>query len=248
MKKLTTALLLTLLAVSPTLGDDADTLRIGVNPDYPPFSGIDESGRLSGFDIDIARAMCEHLHVDCTLVAQEWEGMIPELRAGTFDAIVASMSITDERRRLVAFTDRYYRTAVRFVARKDSDFDPATPAGRTIGAWADSIASAWLQENVSDVAALRMFSGQDEFLRALTMGDVDALFGDALGFWMWLQTPEGADFAFFGDGHHLDEGIGIAVRKEDDALRLRLNQAIESIVSDGTYQKINARYFPFSIY
>ena len=242
------ALLFALLAVAPTLGDDANTLRIGVNPDYPPFSEVDDAGRLTGFDIDIARALCERMQANCTLVLQEWEGMIPELRAGTFDAIIASMSITEDRRRLVAFTDRYYSSAARFVARKDSGFDPAAPAGRTIGAWADSIASDWLEDNVSEVASIRLFSGQEAFLRALTTGEVDALFGDALGFRRWLQTPEGANFAFVGDGQRLDEGIGIAVRKEDDGLRIRLNRAIEAILADGSYEKINARYFPFSIY
>ncbi len=247
MKTAASALLFVLLSLAHG-ADGAENVRIGVDPGYPPFSGTDDAGRLKGFDIDIALALCEEMEVRCTFVRQDWEGLIPGLRAGKFDAVVSSMSITEKRRRLVAFTDRYYSNTVRFVARKGAAFDPAAVSGQTIGALGATIASDWLEENLGRSAAIRLFAGQDELLKALSAGRVDAVFGDGLGFWSWLQGEAGAGFAFVGDGYRLDEGIGIAVRKEDETLRRRFNRALRSILADGAYERINARYFPFSIY
>ena len=250
MRRLAAALILVLLFSVPAFGDDKalERLRIGVDPAYPPFSDIDDADRLIGFDIDIALALCARMEVECAFVRQDWEGLIPALRAGRFDAIVSSMSITEKRRRLVAFTERYYSSGVRFVARKGSGFDPKNPAGRTVGAMRATIASDWLEDNRSKFADIILYADQEALDRALIEGRVDAVFGDALGFWEWLGSSEGADFAYAGDTYRLDEGIGIAVRKEDEALRQRINQALRAILADGTYGKINARYFPFGIY
>ncbi len=250
MRRLAAALTLVLLLSASAFGDDTarERLRIGVDPAYPPFSDIDDANRLIGFDIDIALALCAHMEAECTFVHQEWEGLIPELLAGSFDAIVSSMSITEKRRGLVAFTERYYSSGVRFVVRKGSDFDPEDPAGRTVGAMRATIASDWLEDNRSRFADIRLYADQEALDRALIEGHVDAVFGDALGFWKWLNSPEGADFAYAGGAYRLDEGIGIAVRKEDETLRQGLNRAIRAILADGTYKKINARYFPFYIY
>ncbi len=132
MKTLTVALMLAFLSIAPVFGKDTapEKLRVGVDPGYPPFSHIDDAGRLKGFDIDIALALCARLEAECAFVRQDWEGLIPGLRAKKFDAIVSSMSITEKRRRLVAFTDRYFSNIVRFVARKGAGFAPAAPAGR----------------------------------------------------------------------------------------------------------------------
>ena len=247
---LTAALALALLFLASAFGDDTEqsTLRIGIAPDYPPFSHIDDDGQFSGFDVDIAMALCARLEVECAFVREDWEELIPGLRDGRFDAIVSSMSITEQRRHLVSFTDRYYSNVVRFVSRKDSGFDPEAPAGRSIGAARATVSSDWLEANLSGVADIRLFTESGAPLQALVEGSIDAIFGDGLGFWDWLQSPQGADFEFAGDGYRLDEGIGIAVRKDDDTLRLRLNQAIGEILADGTYEAINARYFSFSIY
>jgi len=250
MRRWLATLILVLLTAAPALGDEEarQILRVGVDPSYPPFSEIDDADRLIGFDIDIALALCAHMKTECAFVRQDWEGLIPALRAGSFDTIVSSMSITEKRRRLVAFTERYYSSGVRFVARKGSGFDPEDTSGRTVGAMRATIASDWLEDNRSNFAGIELYADQGALDRALIEGRVDAAFGDALGFWEWLESPEGADFAYAGEPYRLDEGIGIAVRKEDDALRRRLNRAIQAILADGTYETINARYFPFGIY
>ena len=245
---LTICLFAGLSAVSgPALGADGK-LRIGTVSGYPPFSDVDDAGEPAGFDIEIARALCAEMGVDCELQWHEWEALIPELRAGTFDAIVASMSITEQRRELVSFTERYYSNVVRFVAREGSGFDPASAAGTTIGVARATVSSDWLEANMAGVATVELYTGQQEMLDDLVAGRLDAVLGDGLGYHAWLQSAEGAGFAFAGEGLRLDEGIGIAVRKEDETLRQDLNRALRAILADGTYEAINARYFPFSIY
>ena len=231
----------------PSLAADGK-LRIGTVGDYPPFNYIDDAGEPAGFDIEIAGALCAEMGADCELQWHEWEALIPELRAGTFDAIAASMSITEKRRQLVSFTDRYYSNVVRFVAREGSGFDPGNAAGTTIGVARATVSSDWLEANMAGVATIELYTGQQEMLDDLVAGHLDAVLGDGLGYHAWLQSPDGAGFEFTGDGLRLDEGIGIAVRKEDETLRQNLNRALRAILADGTYEAINARYFPFSIY
>ena len=246
MRLLAAALILALLAATPTLA--AETLRIATTGDYPPFNHVDDAGEIAGFDVDIARALCTELGVECEIVLEEWERLIPELRAGSFDAIAASMSITAKRRELVSFTDRYYSNVVRFVAREGSGFDPTDAAGKTIGAARATIASDWLEANLAGTATVKLYAGQRELHGDLVAGRLDAMFGDGLGSYAWLQGPEGASFEFVGEGYRLDEGIGIAVRHEDASLLERLKGALRAILANGTYERINARYFPFSIY
>ena len=226
----------------------ANKLRIATTGDYPPFSYVDDAGKLGGFDVDIALALCERIGVECELRSHEWETLIPELRAGTFDVIAASMSITEPRRELVAFTDRYYSNVVRFVANKDSDFHPDRPSGTTIGVARATVSSDWLEDNLADVATIKLYRSQSELLGDLASDRLDAVLGDGLGMHTWLQSEDGAAFRFAGHGLRLDEGIGLAVRHEDDALRRDLNRALARLLADGSYQAINARYFPFSIY
>ena len=242
------ALVALVLSSAPGAHAAAEKLRIATTGGYPPFNYTDDAGRFQGFDIDIARALCARMEAECAFVRQDWEGLIPALRAGEFDAIAASMSITAKRRELVSFTDRYYSNVVRFVARTGSGFDPADLGGRTIGAARATIAWDWLEENAADIATVRLYTDQEELLRDLVAGRVDAIFGDGLGSHAWLEGAEGSGFEFAGAGYRLDEGIGMAVRKEDEGLRHRLNYALQGILADGTYEEINARYFPFSIY
>ncbi len=222
------------------------TLRIGTEGHYPPFNSIDESGELKGFDVDIALALCDQLEVECELVAQDWDGIIPALLARKYDAIVASMSITDERKKVVSFTDRYYSNQVRFLAAKNSRFDPAYLSGKTIGTQRATVAASWLAENAA-AADVKLYETQEDVFLDLTAGRLDAVFGDGLMLYEWLLNDGSDEFHLVGDGYSLDEGIGIAVRKEDDELREALNAALAEILADGTYAKINAKYFPFSI-
>ena len=234
-------------AIAQALGAEGK-LRIGTVSGNPPFSHVDDTGEPSGFDIEIVRALCVEMSVDCEFQWHEWEELIPELRAGTFDAIAANMSITEKRRRLVSFTDRYHGNVVRFVASKGSGFDPGNAAGTTIGVARATVSSDWLEANMAGVATIELYTERRELLDDLAAGRLDAVLGDGLGFIAWLRSPDGAGFAFAGEGLRLDEGIGIAVRKEDETLRQDLNRALRAILADGTYEAINTRYFPSSIH
>jgi polar amino acid transport system substrate-binding protein len=224
----------------------ADKVRIGTEGAYPPFNMIDKNGKPAGFDVDIAKALCEKMGADCTFVTQDWDGIIPGLLARKYDAIVASMSITDERKKAVDFTDRYYSNSLRFIAKKGSGIDPNKLKGKSIGAQRATIAANYAEE-VKDAKA-KLYDTQENAYLDLSSGRIDLLVTDMLPGYDWLQSEQGKGFEFIGENIDIDDKIGIAVRKGDDKLRKSLNKAIAAIIADGTYAKINAKYFPFSIY
>jgi polar amino acid transport system substrate-binding protein/arginine/ornithine transport system substrate-binding protein len=232
----------------------ADTLRIGVEGAYPPFSSKEADGTLVGFDIDIANALCTEMKRTCELVEQEWDGMIPALKARKFDAIVASMSITEERKRQIDFSEKYYQTPARLVAGKDADFEgtPEGLAGKRIGVQRGSTHQCYAEKMYPE-AEIVLYGTQEEVFRDLVIGRIDAQLSDSLiAQESFLATEEGANYAFLG-GDQVDiecygEGVGIAVRKNEEELRDALSAAINAIRKNGTYAKINAKYFPFDIY
>lgn len=241
-----------LLMATPALA--ADPLRIGVEGAYPPFSFKQSDGTLAGFDIEIAKALCTQMQRECELVEQEWDGMIPALKARKFDAIVASMSITEERKRQIDFSDKYYQTPARLVARKDAGFE-GTPEGLTakrIGVQRGATHQCYAEKTFPG-AEIVLYGTQEEVFRDLALGRIDAELSDStISQESFLSKPEGADYAFLG-GDHLDvecygEGVGIAVRKDDTDLRDALSEAITAIRDNGTYKTINDAYFPFDIY
>ena len=242
------AVLLALLA-APLMAsaESLTTVRIGTDGDYPPFNYVDGDGELQGFDVDIARVLCDRLNLHCEWAQYDWQELIPALQAHEIDAIAASLSITAERRELVSFSDRYYSNLVRWMAARGSRFDPGDLAGRTVGAMRATIAADWLEEH-AEGAQVELYATPGDGFEALVRGRIEAFLGDGLGHHAWLKTDAGMDFEIVGDGYRLDEGIGIAVRHDDSAWLQPVNEALQAIITDGTYAAINARYFPFSIY
>jgi len=227
----------------------ADKLRIGTEGAYPPFNMLDTSGKPIGFDVDIANALCEKMQAECSIVTSDWDGIIPALNAKKFDFIVASMSITPERSQAVDFTDHYYTNKLQFVAPKNVNFpiDKASLKGKVIGAQRATIAGMWLEDNMQDVVDIKLYDTQENAYLDLTSGRLDGMLADAFVQYEWLNSDAGKDFEFKGDAVFDGDKIGIAVRK-GDKLRERLNKALAEIIADGSYQKINAKYFPFNIY
>jgi lysine-arginine-ornithine-binding protein len=230
-------------------------IRMATEGAYEPFNFVDKDGKLRGFDVDIANALCERAKVKCTLVAQDWDGIIPGLLARKYDAIVASMSITEERKQKVDFTDRYYKTPARFVTRKGSGLQITREGlkGKSIGVQRATIHANYLQDNYKDVVSVKQYDTQENANIDLANGRLDGVLADSIvmlfGF---LQKPEGKGFEFVGpeltDPKWFGDGAGIAVRKEDQDLKQLLNRALAEIRRDGTYKKINDKYFPFDIY
>ena len=242
-----------LLAVTATLAFGtqaiaADKLRIGTEGAYPPFNLIDASGKVVGFDVDIANALCAKMKVECEVVTSDWDGIIPALNASKFDFIVASMSITEERKQAVDFTDPYYTNKLQFIAPKSSDLkaDKASLKGKVIGAQRATIAGTWAEDNLGDTIELKLYDTQENAYLDLASGRVDGVLADTFVNWEWLKSDAGKGFEFKGDPVFDNDKIGIAVRK-NDALRDKLNAALKEIVADGTYKQINDKYFPFSI-
>ncbi|MCX5493883.1 ABC transporter substrate-binding protein [Kaistia dalseonensis] len=239
--------------LAATLGAEAKdwkTIRIGTEGAYPPFNFIDSNQQLQGFDIDIAKAVCEKLKAECTFVAQDWDGIIPALQAGKFDAIFASMSITDERKKVVDFSRAYYNTPSAFFAVKGSgitDNSPAGLKGKTLGAQSSTIQSGYLESNYKDFD-VKLYPTQDEVNLDLISGRIDALLVDKVVGTDWLKTKDGSCCEEVGADVPLGGGVGAAVRKDDTDLRDQISKAIEEIKADGTYAKLNAKYFDFSIW
>jgi len=246
------AVLAVAAGIAPASADDK--LRIGVEGAYPPFSWKEADGSLKGFDIDIAMALCDKMGRECELVEQDWDGIIPALLAKKYDAIVASMSITEERKKRVDFTNKYYHEPAKFVAPKESGLDvtPEGLAGKVVGVQRGTIHQCYMEKAFPDTE-LRLYGTQEEVFLDLAAGRIDAQISSSIqseeGF---LNTDAGQGFEFVGaDQYDLEchgEGAGIAVRKGEDDLREAFNAAIKEIREDGTYKAINDKYFKLDIY
>ncbi|PIF50653.1 polar amino acid transport system substrate-binding protein [Pseudomonas sp. 29] len=242
------------LAAAVTLafsaGAMAETLKMGIEAAYPPFNNKDASGNVVGFDKDIGDALCAKMKVECTVVTSDWDGIIPALNAKKFDFLISSLSITDERKGAVDFTDPYYSNKLQFIAPKNVDFktDKDSLKGKSIGTQRATLAGTWLEDNYGSDLNVKLYDTQENAYLDLTSGRVDAILADKYANYDWLKSDAGKNYEFKGDPVVESDKIGIAVRKGDNELRNKLNAALKEIVADGTYKKINDKYFPFSIY
>lgn len=230
-------------------------VKIGTEGAYPPFNSIDKDGKLVGFDIDIANALCDAAGFECEFVVQDWDGMIPGLMAKKYDAIIASMSITEERKQKVDFTGKYYNTPAKFFTKKGSGLEISLEGlkGKVIAVQRATTHENFLTDNYGDAVTIKSYATQDEAYLDIVSGRADAGIADSVavmdGF---LGTDQGKGFEFvgpdFSDPKWFGDGAGIAVRKGEGDLLSALNAAIDKIRADGTYAKINAKYFDFDVY
>lgn len=249
MKKFLTCIGALGLALALTAGATAaEKVRIVTEGTYPPFSSVDGSGQLVGFDVDIAKALCTAMKAECEIVTQNWDGIIPGLMARKYDAIIASMSITEERKKAVDFTNPYYSNKLQFSGPKGKPLDTSRAGlrGKTIGAQRATFAATWFEQNYKGVD-LKLYAGQEEIFADMASGRLDGIIADVYVTYDWLQSKMGKKYEFKGTVVYDGDKVGIVVRK-GDALRERLNSALRTIRENGTYAKINARYFPFDIY
>ncbi|MEM6670884.1 MAG: lysine/arginine/ornithine ABC transporter substrate-binding protein [Pseudomonadota bacterium] len=251
MKKFAIAVAATVFTASAATAADVD---ICVEGAYPPFSETTESGDLVGFDIDIANALCEQMGKSCELVKTDWDGIIPALLEDKCDAIIASMSITEERKKQIDFTNKYYNTPAKFIAAADAGLTdtPEGMAGKVVGVQRGTTHHDFMEGVFPDVE-LKLYGTQDEVYLDLQAGRIDAAMADSVamndGF---LKTENGEGFAFFGGDYDVPEyhgeGVGIGVRKEDTALKEEFNAAIDAIRASGKYEEIQNEYFDFNVY
>lgn len=255
MKKILGVLMLLCLFVTSVQANEWKKVRIGVEGAYPPFSYVQPDGQLAGFDIDIAKALCEAMGAECVLVAQDWDGIIPALLAKKYDAIIASMSITEERKQKVDFSNKYYQTPAKFIMKVGAmtEFSRDAIKGKKVGVQRATIHDRYLTDNYGQDVEVVRYGSQDEAYLDLTAGRVDMLLADSValsdGF---LKKPEGKDYQFIGpdlsDPKWFGEGAGIAIRKGETDLAEKFNKAIDTIRANGTYKQIQDKYFDFNVF
>jgi polar amino acid transport system substrate-binding protein len=242
------------LTIGAAQAEDMMKLKIGTEGAYPPFNNLEADGSLVGFDVDIAKALCAEMKADCEFVTQDWDGIIPALLAGKFDAIIASMSITDERKEKVDFTNKYYNTPPAIAVPKDSDITDATDAGlagKTLGAQSSTTHSNYAEAKFPSTD-LKLYPTADEYQLDIASGRIDAVIDDVIVLSEWLKTDSGSCCKILStlpiDPVINGEGAGIAVRKGEDELREKFNAAIDAIRANGTYKEINDKYFDVDVY
>ena len=236
----------------------AETLRVGTEGAYPPYNATDASGKLVGFEVDLANELCKRTQMTCEIIQQDWDGIITALLNKRFDAIMAGMSITPERQKQIAFSKPYSTTPAWFVGAKDGilkdaktlDDIKAALKGKTVGVQRSTIHQNFLEQKVPGIE-VRLYDTVDDTNLDLVNGRIDAALGDSLGWDPFLKSPEGQKFDHFGPGLTgkddplFGEGVGIGLRKEDSALKEKLDKAIDAMNADGTMTKLSMQWFGF---
>jgi polar amino acid transport system substrate-binding protein len=232
-----------------------DRLRFVTDSDYPPFHYFDEENVLTGFNVDLARAICEALGVQCEVTPVEWEDLFKRLDDGEADAAIASIRIDAESLTKADFTSRYYATPGRFIARKENelkDVRPETVEGKKIGVVRGTGHEAFLKQYFP-IAEAVPFETSDEAQTALKASEIDFVFGDGVGLTFWLNGVTSDGCCEFRGGPYFDakffgEGVGIAVKKGNRQMVEILNYALEQVHASGRYEGLFLRYFPMSFF
>ncbi|KJU76631.1 ABC transporter substrate-binding protein [Ectopseudomonas oleovorans] len=251
-------MLLCLFAVLLAQSGTAGPLRVAMEGQFPPFEELDAQGNLVGFNVDIARALCQRMQRECELQRFAWDDLIPALDAGRADLILASMSITAARAERVDFTARYAQTPAFFFARKGHInqmlITPRRIAGKRVGVQQGTTYERFLEARFAEHVQLLRYPSAAQAYLALAGGELDLVLDDAVsGYFGFLLTELGRDFEQVGGPvvapQFFGQGQGIAVRKGDDELRQQLDRALAAILADGTHKRIEKRYFKqFSVY
>jgi len=253
--KTTTYLAAGAVLLLSTAGAGAE-MRFGVmNEAYPPFFTKDAAGKWVGWEIELMDAVCAEMKETCSIVDMSWDGLIPGLQSKKFDVIWSSMSITDERKKTIAFTDRYYNTPSKLIGAQDGKTGTTVEdvSGKTIGIQVSTIQSDYYQKYYASAASEKTYATLDEAFQDLAVGRIDYVFGDSIPLMTFLQSDFGkgccADKGNVKDDPAvLGLGIGGGLRKEDTELLTKLNVAIAAVRASGKYAEISKKYFDFDPY
>lgn len=216
---------------------------------YPPFEFVTPSGELQGFDIDMAKALCAKIKAQCVFINQPFDSLIPSLKLGKFDAIIAAMAITEERQKQIDFTVSYYEDKVSFVGHKDALFDvaPGKMKNKTIGVQQGTTFQTYVEKTYGKDIKVKTYASKESAFLDLKAGRVDAVMGDTPLCAQWVKEHGGGEYQLMGttvpDPKYFGKGNGIAVKKGNKALLKELNKAIAAIKKDGTAKKLEKRYF-----
>ncbi len=232
-------------------------IKFGVDATYPPFESMSPSGQFVGFDIDLGKAICADLKVKCVFVAQGFDGIIPALQARKFDAILSSMTVTPAREQQIDFSSEMYYEPTSLIAKKGAGLKPTVESlkGKTVGVEAGTIqetyANTYWKPNGVNVVS---YPGQDQVYADLLSGRLDASLQDSVeADYGFLKTPKGAGYALVANVTDdpkdvLGSYIAIGIRKDEPDLKAAIDKAIATIIKNGTYKKIESKYFNFDVY
>ena len=228
-------------------------ITIATEGAFPPFNYLDRKGLPAGFEMELAQEACQRIKAECEFVALKWDELIPGLLNKKFDIIMSSMEVTRERRQRMGLSRRYYLSPGAFIGPKGAPYDgpPSLLRNKRIGIVRDSMHADWADKSFRRSAQLKRYASIQEALAGLANDEVDAVFGDKAQLWLWSQKPAGKCCELVGqdikDTQTLGVGVAAGLRKEDAKLREALNKAFGEMVGDGTYKKINDKYFPFAL-
>lgn len=236
------------LAANAATDEVQEKVSFATDATYPPFESSDASGQLKGFDIEVIKALCQQMKTKCVFVNQPWDSLIPSLQMGKFDVMFGAMNITAAREKQVDFTIPYYLNSAAVVAAKSKNLtlDPNSLDGKTIGVLASSTFIPYLQEKYGNKVKINTYASEQTAFLDLTSGRIDAVMGDTPLIKTWLKQHE-KDYALVGqpisDEKYFGKGYGLAVCKGNTKLVDQLNAAIKAIQANGTYNKIETKYF-----
>ncbi len=253
-KKLTLTATLGALLMMSANGEEA-TLRIGIEGAYPPFSYITPNKKMEGFEVDLAELFCEKMNRECEIVQTDFDALIPSLNSKRIDAILASMSITDVRKKAINFSNKYYQTPAKFVAPTGSTMDVSEKGlkGKVIGVQSGTIHETYMNDNYKKIATIRSYKSLDDGMYDLDSGRIDLIFADVVAVDTgYLQQNYKGRLDFIGpeftDERWFGEGVGVGIRKGEDELRDAFNEAIKASRADGSYQKVQDKHFGYDVY
>lgn len=261
--------------IAPAHAEDWNKIRIATEGAYAPWNFVEASGKLNGYDIDVSNDLCKRMKADCSIVSQDWDGIIPALNAGKYDAIVAAMVITPKRQEQVDFTVPYAKGARTFIALKGSEL-AAVPAqdatyslasqddkvrqtldmlkpklqGKVVGAQTSTTHVKFLEEYLKGVVEVREYKSAEAMILDLNSGRIDAAFDGIAFLGGLLGTPDGERLTFVGP--RFDDGIfgvgsAIAIRKSDPGLKAKFDEAINAAIDDGTLKTLSMKWFKLDI-
>jgi octopine/nopaline transport system substrate-binding protein len=260
---------LTTFAFAASAQEAPKSITIATEGAYAPWNFTTADGKLDGLEVEIANDLCARMKMKCTIVAQDWDGLIPSLNAGKFDVIMASMFITDKRLEVMDFTQPYAVDPASFAVAKDSELgklgmssekftlndearakaaiDKLRPLlkGKIIGVQAATLIQKFVETYFGDVVEIRAYKTTEQHDLDLAAGRVDALFAQQTALAATLAKPEFADYTIAGPGFVggvFGRGTGAGVRKEDTQLKDMLNKAIEAAIADGTIKKLSLKW------
>ena len=228
-------------------------ITIATEAAYPPFNYLDRKGLPAGFEMELAQEACQRMKAECEFTAVKWDDLIPGLLDKKFDIIMSSLEVNSERRKRLGMSRRYYLSSGAFVAAKGQPFDgpPSLLRNKRIGVQKETTHADWIDKSFRRAAQIKRYASTADALKALAADEVDAVFGDKVQLWLWTQKAEGKCCELVGqdikDTQTLGIGVAAGLRREDIKLREALNKAFAEMMSDGTYKKLNEKYFPFAL-